>query len=229
VSEHTTQTVLELACAAYRTYGTYLKETEYKYDDEGRFLYVKHANKDLVKYALGILKYDNTELEFRHIDLTITPEDVVEAEEIKKYFRKLMFSAVKGTNEFETEVNTLLESEKIPDKKVGYIACLPQTYRRDKEKNTIEKKLAQCDSEPVAAEGSTILDKDCDILRVKRSTNFDAWNVLAIIDNKIVSWMSSKEVKVGDAVVVKAKVKGIAANYQNGKTETRLNYVKVAQ
>jgi hypothetical protein len=229
MATYSTQKVLELACAAYRTYGEYVKEPEYKYDSEGKFLFVKHSNKDLVKYALGVLKFSNTEQEFRPFDLFINPEDVVEAEEIRKYFRKLMFSAVKGTNEFETEVNTLLESAEIDDKSIGYIACLPKVYRRDKEKNTIEKKLARCVSEPIAAEGSTILDKDCDILRVKRSTNFDAWNVLAIIDNKIASWMSSKEVKVGDAVLVKAKVKGIAANYQNGKTETRLNYVKVAQ
>ena len=229
MASYSTQKVLELACAAYRLYGDYLKEPEYKYDNEGKFLFVKHANKELVKHSLGINKYSNTEQEFRPMDLILSPEDAVEAEEIIKYYRRLLFSAVQGKNEFETEVNALLESEEIEDRKVGFIACLPHTYRRDKAKNSIEKKLARCISEPVAAEGSTILDKDCDILRVKRSTNFDAWNVLAIIDNKIVSWMSSKEVKVGDAVVVKAKVKGIAANYQNGKTETRLNYVKVAQ
>lgn len=226
---YSTQRVLELACAAYRTYGDYVKDAEYKYDSEGKFLYVKHSNKDLVKYALGVLKFSNTETEFRPFDLFINPEDVEEAEEIRKYFRRLMFSAVKGTSEFETEVNTLLESEELDEKRIGYIACLPKVYRRDKEKNSVEKKLVRCDSEPLAAEGSSVLDKDCDILRVKRSTNFDAWNILAIIDNKIVSWMSSKEVKVGDAVVIKAKVKGFGENYQTKKTETRLNYVKVAQ
>lgn len=224
-----TQRVLELACAAYRLHGDYHKEPEYKYDSEGKFLYVKHANKELVKHALGITKYSSTEQEFRPMDLILSTEDTLEAEEIIKYYRRLMFSAVQGKNEFETEVNALLESEEIEDRKVGFIACLPHTYRRDKDKNSIEKKLKHCDNEHVAAEGTTILDKDCEILRVKRSTNFDAWNVLAIIDNKIASWMTSKEVKVGPAVIVKAKVKGHAANYQTGKTETRLNYVKVAQ
>lgn len=226
---YSTKRVLELACAAYRTYGDYVKDAEYKYDSEGKFLYVKHTNKDLVKYSLGVLKFSNTETEFRPFDLFINPEDVEEAEEIRKYFRKLMFSAVKGTNEFETEVNTLLEGEEIDEKSIGYIACLPKVYRRDKEKNTVEKKLARCDNEPLAAAGANLLDKDCDIIRVKRSNNFDAWNVLAIIDNKIVSWMSSKEVAVGDAVLIKAKVKTIGANYQTGQVETRLNYVKVAQ
>lgn len=229
MAEYSTQKVLELACAAYRIYGAYIKDAEYKYDSEGKFLFVKHANKDLVKCSLGILKFSNTEQEFRPFDLILTPEDAVEAEEIRKYFRRLMFSAVKGQSEFETEVNTLLEGETVPDKKVGYIACLPHTYRKDKERKCLEKKLKHCDDSRLADEGVTVLDKDCDILRVARSKNFDAWNVLAIIDNKIVSWMSSKEVKVGDAVIVKAKVKGFGENYQTKKTETRLNYVKVAQ
>ena len=229
MASYSTQKVLELACAAYRLYGDYLKEAEYKYDSEGKFLFVKHANKELVKHALGITKYSHTEQEFRPMDLILSPEDAVEAEEIIKYYRRLLFSAVQGKNEFETEVNALLESEEIEDRKVGFIACLPHTYRRDKEKNTVEKKLARCDNEPLAAAGANILDKDCEILRVKRSNNFDAWNVLAIIDNKIVSWMSSKEVTVGDAVVIKAKVKTIGSNYQTGQVETRLNYVKVAQ
>lgn len=229
MSEYNTQKVLELACAAQRTYGAYIKEPEYKYDSEGKFLFVKHTNKDLVKYALGILKYSNTEQEFRPFDLILTPEDAEQAEQIRKYFRRLMFSAVKGTNEFETEVNALLESETIPDKKVGYIACLPSVYLREKAKTDTKKSLADCEDSKLAEEGSNVLDKDCEILRVVRSKNFDAWNILAIIDNKIVSWMSSKEVKVGPAVVIKAKVKGFGANYQTGKTETRLNYVKVAQ
>lgn len=229
MADYSTQKVLELACAAQRTYGSYLKDAEYKYDSEGKFLFVKHSNKDLVKYALGILKFSNTEQEFRPFDLILNPEDAVEAEEIKKYFRKLMFSAIKGQSEFETEVNTLLESETISDKKVGYIACLPSVYLRDKEKNTVEKMLKRCDNERLADEGVTVLDKDCEILRIVRSKNFDAWNILAIIDNKIVSWMSSKEVKAGPAVVQKAKVKGFGENYQTKKTETRLNYVKVAQ
>lgn len=224
-----TKKVLELACAAYRTYGEYIKEAEYKYDSEGKFLFVKHTNKDLVKHALGILQYSHTEQEFRPMPLTLSPEDAIEAEEIFKFFRRLMFSAVKGTNLFETEVNAILQSDTVDSKHVGFIACLPYVYRRDKEKTTIEKKLANSDNMPLADIGSTVLDKDCDIIRVKRSDNFNAWNILAIIDNKIVSWMSSKEAKVGDAVLIKAKVKSHTSNFRTGKTETRLNYTKIEQ
>lgn len=229
MTEYDTQKVLELSCAAFRSYGSYLKDDQFVYDNEGKFLFVKHSNKDLVKYALGILKFSNTEQEFRPIDLILTHEDTVQAEAIKNYFKRFLFSAVKGTNEFETEINALLESDTIPSNKIGYIVCLPSVYDREKTKTTIKKGLAACDDAQLAEEGNSVFDKDCEILRVTRSKNFPAWNTLAIIDNRIVSWMSNKEPTVGPAVVVKAKVKGFGTNYQTGKTETRLNYVKIAQ
>ena len=227
-SDFSTQKVLALACAAQRTYGEYIKEARSVFDDEGKFILIKHSNKELVKYALGLNRNSYTP-EYRPIDLITTPEDFEEADRIRQFFKRLMFSAVAGKNDFEIEVNALLESETIPGNKVGYIACLPSVYLREKTKKDLKKSLTECDNEALADAGQSILDKDCEILQVVRSKNFDAWNVLAIIDNKIVSWMTSKESKVGAAVVVKAKVKGIAENYQTKKTETRLHYVKVAQ
>ena len=75
----------------------------------------------------------------------------------------------------------------------------------------------------------SIVDKDCEIIEVKRSNNFDAYNILAIIDNKIVSWFSKHELKVGDCIVQKAKVKQHGENWLTKNSETRLNYVKAAQ
>ena len=226
---YNTQKVLELACAAFRTYGSYIKENQFVYDSDGKFLFVKHSNKALVKHALGILDFGSTEPEFRPINLILSTEDTTQAKAIKKYFKRLLFSAVKGTSEFETEINALLEGETVPGNKVGYIACLPSIYLKEVAKTNIKKGLASCVDERLANEGDQVLDKDCEILRVVRSKNFPAWNILAVIDDRIVSWMSSTEPTVGPAVVIKAKVKGFGVNYQTGKIETRLNYVKVAQ
>ena len=51
--------VLHLACAAQRANKTYLKSPESVYDDEGKFLFIKHDNKSLIKFALGTFKSDN--------------------------------------------------------------------------------------------------------------------------------------------------------------------------
>jgi hypothetical protein len=229
-AEFPVQLVLEFACSAYRTNNGYLKSSESVFDAEERFLFLKHDNKSLIRYALGIDKYSNTEQEFRPMQLFIEDTDKELADEIRSFYKRLMFAAVKGDNDFQTEIFSLLMTETMSSNKIGWIASLPSVYEKDSNKNRIDKFLKKADSAVLADIGEVVLDKDCEVLRVSASKNFDADNILAIIDNKIVSWMTSKkDVKTGPAVIVKAKVKQHTENWQCGKIETRLNYVKVAQ
>ncbi len=220
-----TQRVLELACAAQRTNKEYLKESQSVFDNEGKFLFIKHTNKTLIRFALGIDKFT----EFAPQTIFIEDCDKEQAEEIKKYFRRLMFSAIKGDNEFHTEVNALLNEDEMAANKIGYIACLPSVYLKDSSRNTFEKRVRELDDSYVADKDRWINDKDCEVLQCVRSKNFDAYNVDAIIDNKLVSWFSKYELKIGPTVVVKAKVKDHSHHWLTKKSTTRLNYVKAVQ
>lgn len=224
-----TRRVLELACAAQRTNKDYLKDLQSVYDSEGKFLFVKHANKSLIRWALGIDRANGMSPEFAPQDIFIEDCDKLQADEIQKYFRRLMFSAIKGDNEFQTEVNQLLSSEDLPANKIGYIASLPWVWQKDVSRNRVDKALRSVDEGFLSDEGTWILDKDAEILKCDRSKNFDAYNILAIIDNKIASWMSSKSINIGPAVIVKAKVKQHGKNWLTKQDETRLNYVKAVQ
>lgn len=222
-----TQRVLELACAAQRTNKEYLKEAESVFDSDGKFLFIKHPNKILIRWALGI---DRTSVspEFAPQDIFIEDCDKEQAEEIRKYFRRLMFSAIKGDNEFQTEVNQILNTEEIPANKIGYVGSLPSVWVRDQSRNRVDKALKAAEEGYLGNEGTWIIDKDAEIIRCERSKNFDAHNVLAIIDNKIASWMG-KPVKIGPAVIQKAKIKQHGENWFTKQNETRLHYVKVVQ
>lgn len=222
--EFSTENVLALSCAVQRVYGKYQKNTDYIYED-GKFLYVKPSNKDLIRYHLGAIAEPDT-----HYDnVVVEQQDHDEAEKIKKFFRRLMFNVITTKNEFETEINSLLESNVTPYNKLGFIACLPSVYEREYNKNNTKKLINNCDNAALGPIGTTIFDRDCEILSVRKNTTFEGLNVLAIIDNKIVSWFSSKDVKIGPAVIIKAKIKNHSENFQTKKTETRLNYVKVQQ
>lgn len=227
--EFSTQRVLELACAAQRHNKVYLKEIESVFDNEGKFRFLKHTNKSLIRWALGIDKYAGQAPEFVPQDIFIQDCDKEQAEEIKKFYRRLVFSAIKGDNEFQTEVNTILGTETVPANKIGYIACLPSTYARDYSKNQMEKRIKNLDEGFVGDIGEVLLNKDCEILECARSKNFDAWNIYAIMDNKMVAWMGKKEVKIGVAVVTGAKVKDHSEHWKYKNPVTRLNYVKVFQ
>ena len=221
------QTVLELACSAQRVNGSYIKELEWLYDADGNPLARKDPNKTLIQLTMGLLEWHDEPR--RPPALEVTEADKTQAAEIRQYFKRLLFSAVIGDNEFQTTVNNLLSSETMLPKEIGYVACLPSVHVRDKARTTMKRGLRECESGFIAEVGKSIVDKDCEIIEVKRSNNFDAYNILAIIDNKIVSWFSKHELKVGDCIVQKAKVKQHGENWLTKNSETRLNYVKAAQ
>ena len=222
------QQVLELACAAQRVNGAYLKETEWVYDSEEKPVFQKQTNKILMLVTLTPTIW-TADPAHQPLPLKVTEEDKLQAETVRKYFRKFMFGAIAGENEFQTEVNAILSSDTIKTNKFGFVACLPSVMERDVKRSEIKKSLRDCDNSALAEIDTTVFNLDCEIIEAKRSNNFDAWNISAIINNKIVSWFSKKELKSGPCVVQKAKVKSHGENWITKKIETRLNYVKAAQ
>jgi hypothetical protein len=223
-----TQQVLELACAAQRINGAYLKEPEPVYSNDNIYMYTKQTNKMLMLTTVDPAIW-TADPKDSPMPLKIMSEDIAQAEEIKTYFKRLLFAAIEGENEFQTNINSFLSSENIETKNFGYIACLPSVYARDKTHNKIKKAARQVEEGFLGNEGDRLKDLDAEILEVNKSKNFEGWNICAIINNKMASWMSQAELKCGPCVVVKAKVKAQGKHWKHQNDETRLNYVKAAQ
>lgn len=224
------QTVLELACAAQRHNKEYIKSYKEIYSIDGTVMAYLIPNKEIMLHTLGVVEWDpKQDPMFKPPLVSTNLTDRSSATEIKQYYRKLLFAAVAGTDEFLTEVNSLLNSETIPKNKFGFIACLPHVYRKDVAKRKLEKIIESLDTGWIGQPGDMFEDKDCEVISSTRSKNYDAWNVLAIIDNKMVSWMSKYEYTPGPCVVIRARVKELGKHWGNHHDETRLNYVKAAQ
>ena len=223
-----TQQVLELACAAQRVNRAYLKESETVYSEDGRYMYSNHTNKMLMLCTLtpAIWTADPKEQPF---PLKVLPEDIASAEEIRKYYKRLLFAAIEGENEFQTKINSLLSSEEVKENEFGWMACLPSVFIRDFVQNEVKRVARSVDEGYLGKPGDRLADLDCEILEVIKSKNFDGWNICAIINNKMASWLSQVELKRGPCVVVKAKVKDNNKHWKHQNDETRLNYVKAAQ
>lgn len=224
------QQVLELACAAQRVNGDYIKEGEGVYTNDGTFMYMKHANKLLMLVAIGEMDVPQDKHNPHKIQLLCTNlEDRELANTIQQFYRRLAFKAIEGSNEFLTEVNSLLNSDEIPANRFGFIACLPSVYKRDYANKELEKHSKTVDVGFLAAVGSNVLDKDCEVIESKRSQNYEAYNICAIIDNKMVSWFSKRDLKLGPCVLISGKVKDHSIHWKYKNSVTRLNYVKAAQ
>jgi len=228
MKEFPTQQVLELACAAQRVNGSYVKEGENVYAEDGIFMYSKKTNKMLMLCTL-IPNSWTTDPKDAPMPLKILPEDTAQAEEIKKHFRKFLFSAIEGENEFQTSINSILSGDLVKQNQFGYVACLPSVYVRDVAQTKVKRAVRQVEEGYLAEIGSTVKDLDAEILSSVKSKNFEGYNIDAIINNRMASWLSKVDLKIGPAVIVKAKVKDHTKHWKHQNDVTRLNFVKAAQ
>jgi hypothetical protein len=228
MKEFPTQQVLELACAAQRVNRAYLKETEAVYSDDGMYMYSKQTNKMLMLVTAhpAIWTADPKD---KPAALEVLPEDTELADEIQKYFKRLMFAAITGDNDFQTNINSFLNADSIESKNFGYIACLPSVYARDKSQNKIKKVARSLEEGYLGDIGKTLTDLDCEILESVKSKNFEGYNISAIINSKMASWLNKTDLKIGPCVIVKAKVKDHSKHWKHQNDVTRLNYVKAVQ
>jgi len=228
MKEFPTQQVLELACAAQRVNGSYVKEGENVYAEDGIFMYSKKTNKMLMLCTLDH-RHWTADPKDSPMPLKVLPEDTALAEEIKKHFRKFLFSAIEGENEFQTSINSILSGDQVKQNQFGYVACLPSVYVRDVAQTKVKRAVRQVEEGYLAEIGSTVKDLDAEILSSVKSKNFEGYNIDAIINNRMASWLSKVDLKIGPAVIVKAKVKDHTKHWKHQNDVTRLNFVKAAQ
>ena len=226
--EFPTQQVLELACAAQRVNGSYIKESEAVWAEDGVYMYTKQTNK--MQMLCTVIPTNWTaDPKDAPMPLKVTEEDVALAQEIKTYYKRLLFAAIEGENDFQTNINSFLSSDNIETKNFGYIACLPSVYTRDRVQNKLKKVSRSVDEGYLGEVGSNLKDLDAEIISSVKSKNFEGYNIDAIISNKMVSWINKTSLNLGACVVVKAKVKDHSKHWKHQNDVTRLNYVKAAQ
>jgi hypothetical protein len=228
IREFPTQQVLELACAAQRVHGAYIKDPEAVYAEDGVYMYSKQPNKIVMLCTLDPAYWTSDPKE-APMPLRVLPEDTAQADSIRLYYKRLLFSAIEGDNDFLTTINSILSSETVKSNQLGYLACLPSVCARDQVQNKIKKAARQVDEGYLADIGSTVKDLDAEIISSIKSKNFEGYNIDAIINNKMVSWLNKTNLELGPCVIVKAKVKDHNKHWKHQNDVTRLNFVKAAQ
>jgi hypothetical protein len=226
--EFPTQQVLELACAAQRINGAYIKDSEAVYAEDGVYMYTKETNKILMLLTLDHTLW-TADPKDAPMPLKVVPEDVALAEEIQKYFKRLLFAAIEGENDFQTNINSILSGDTVKQNQFGYVACLPSVYVRDLAQNKVKRAARSVEEGFVGDIGAQLKDLDAEIISSIKSKNFEGYNIDAIINNRMVSWLNKTNLNLGACVVIKAKVKDHNKHWKHQNDVTRLNYVKAAQ
>jgi hypothetical protein len=223
VKEIPLQLAIELSCAAMRSNGSYVSESSVWATPDG---ISRFPNKELMLIALGEIdtrKYE--EYSVKPALLCTNMEDRQFATEMQKYFRRLLFKAIEGDDQFKSDLYNVLNKEMVPVNKLGFVACLPSTYYRERYDSMVINAASGFLGEP----GTELFDLDCEIIKCNKSKNYDAFNIDAIIQDKLVSWMGKQTLKMGPCVMIKGKVKDHSKHWKHPVDVTRLNYVKAFQ
>lgn len=227
--------VMALAVMAHRINDDYLVHAVTDTNDRQEVVRRRFANKDLIKFGLGISKLPSVDLDgnpdFR-ADNVADDEDLEQAREIISYYQGLMMKAISGKiNTFEERVLQVVRDNEVSVRDIGVAASLPKSYARSVEREKVEEtqRALSVDSQPVGAVGET-MDLDLEILRMNyiQKLMCHVVNAKDAAGNLIVFFTSKEhEFKGKTQVNVRGRIKRHQVSSYHGGNETVLNYVKV--
>ena len=203
------------ACAAQRINGSYLKESNTKFDADGLPTLVQKRNRDLM-------------MEFLENPEHLTVDDVVAGELVLNELKKdLTWRALKGKlNEFDQSASKVMAVEghfdtQLNRLELAVVACLPASYERMKARQSVEDRMSQTSGEYVAAIGNKAM-VNVEVVCCNYSMNWNTHYITAITqDNHAVLFNVREPQEVGARISIQGTVKA----HNNGVTQ--LNRVKV--
>jgi len=228
--EYPTQKLLELAFAAHRVNGGYVKDTR-RYSEGQPTTY---SNKEIVTYsAFHYNQYNDPAskpfIPSDFIPVKVTDEDLAAKADADCHMRRYTMLAMGKLSDFENDVYTAYCSEVMNVNRVGLIAYLPEFVNRELKQKAYKLRLKSefanskhYTNDPVAG--------NCEILKVIRvAREFDEpfYMHFGAIDSNLVCFARKEGYAEGLVYQISAKVKGHEMERETGLPMTRINYVKL--
>lgn len=191
-----------------------------------------------------VVKNQNKTLAYQALDRQeiITDEDRKMGEMLASHFAGLLFRTIKGNTpnpnalvgtqpSFMDTVANIVAMKEVGKYEVACMSCLPNTYRKDLEKEKRAEKMLELSakSEYIGMEGSK-QEIQVRVLETFYSQKYASLIVTAVRGNDIVKFFTSKDVAEfpkNQDITVKGSVKRTSVNERTGGKETWLTRVKV--
>lgn len=202
--------VFAAACAAFRINGSYIKQDEVTYHDDGGHTVDKIANKTLVHQFLQG-KFD------------IRDEDREMGDKVRQYCSGLTFKIITGKtlSDFEQAMITIADKETTDSNyDIAVVASLPASYERAQARILQDARLRDHQGTLPDSIGSKV-ELDIEVVRCNYSNNWETHFVTAIVDNAVVFFASRNKIDIGSKLRIKGKVKA------HKEDRTQLSHVKV--
>ena len=214
--QHSVDNVWGAACAAQRINGSYVKETQYQFDEiKQTTVVVKQRNRDIMADILAN-------------PAVLTVEDIALGQQCRKFLEQdITLRGLKGRlTEFDTAVSkTIAVSESFDTVKhkleLAVVASLPASHQRSLARQDVDSRVRQTTGGYVGAPDAKVAF-DVEVVSANYSHTYNIFWVTAITqDNQAVFFSYRSKLTTGSWIQVKGTVKA----HRDGKTQ--LNRVKV--
>ena len=215
-AKHSVDNVWGAACAAQRINGSYVKETQHRFDeDTNTTVVVKQRNRDIMADILA-----NPAI--------LTVEDIAQGQECRKFLEQdITLRGLKGRlTEFDTAISkTVAVSEEFDTVTHKYelavVASLPASHQRSLARQDVDSRVRQTAGGYVGAVDIKV-DLDVEVVSANYSQSYGIFWVTAITqDNQAVFFSYRSKLTTGSWIQIKGTVKA----HRDGKTQ--LNRVKI--
>ena len=201
--------VFAAASAAYRINGSYLKQDEVTFRENGNHTVDKIANKTLVH-------------QFLKGAFDLRDEDREMGEKVRQHCNGLSFKIITGKtlSEFEQAMLTIADKETTDSNyDIAVVASLPASYERAQARIQQDAMLREKGGTLTDAVGDKV-ELDIEVVRCNYSNNWDTHFVTATVDNAVVFFATRNKLEFGSKLRIKGKVKA------HKEDRTQLSHVK---
>lgn len=229
--EYPTERLIELAFAAHRVNGGYVKETR-RYSEGQPTTY---SNKEIVAYsAAHYNQYNEKDSVLRtwipsdFVPVKVTDEDLTAKADADRHMRRYTLLSLGNLNDFQQDIFSAYSSETMPVNRVGLIAYLPEFVNRELQdkmyKERLKKEFANSDYFDNRVDGTVEILK---VIRVAKEYDEPFYMHFGAVDGNLICFSRKEGFAVGKFYTITAKVKGQDRERETGLPITRVNYVKL--
>ena len=214
--KHSVDNVWGAACAAQRINGSYVKETQHRFDeDTNTMVVVKQRNRDVMADILAN-------------PAVLTVEDIAQGQECRKFLQQdITLRGLKGRlTEFDTAISKTVavsqEFDTVTHKyELAVVASLPASHQRSLSRQEVDSRVRQTAGGHVGTPDAKV-DLDVEVVSANYSQSYGIFWVTAITqDNQAVFFSYRSKLITGSWIHIKGTVKA----HRDGKTQ--LNRVKI--
>jgi len=229
--EYPTEKLIELAFAAYRVNGGYVKDTR-RYSEGHPTTY---SNKEIIRYSVAHYNQYNekdmvtkTWIPSDFVPVKVTDEDRAAKANADHHMRRYTMLALGNLSDFQQDVFTAYSSERMPVNRVGLIAYLPEFVNRELQDKMYKERLKKefADSRYYENKVDGVMEV-LKVIHVTREMMDPFYMHFAAVNGNLICFARKEGFAVGNRYTITAKVKAQDKERETGLPMTRVNYVKL--